>query len=709
MDYEALARQFGAQPAAGDDDLKQLAMRHYGAKPADEPLTPMQGAGAVASGFNRSILSGIPGLPVKTALDVADLGRAAYGYAGNKLGFLSPDQLPPPLNRSQFVGSPEWIAERIGSNPIGAAAINNPRPDNPAARVLNAGGGALGAGMTLSPGPAAMQFASGVSGQAASELGAPPEWSLLASMGPQAAITGGAAATRGTMRGGEQGRAEMESRLQDFNRAGVDPTVGLATGNRRTQAFESLLSKVPGGAGPMAAKVGAMGEQMQNAATSVRDLLSPTYGPIAAGEALRGGIGGYRQNQQNLYGQMQDRALAAIPPGMTFPVTSMMARGGATLADIPNAPNVTRALNAPLGLTQDVLGALQKDAAPRPPGSMPSPVLQSSGLPFITPTPGAPGGLPFEGIQGLKQRIGQIAYASNPLMADANQGALKSLYGGAKQDLQNAGALADAQRVAQGQQPAVLSQLTRADRFYTQTQSILENVLAPIYKAGETGPEKSFYRVEGDLRNSGQQVTRTMASLPLDVRRQVSATAIDRLGRAAPGQQNAEGTQFSPQTFLTNWNRITPEAKNGLFLGIPNASAVRGKLDALANSASMMRDASKVYANPSGTAPAATMLGAGAGLASGALGMATGNASAGAYTMGTILSSMAAANYGARLMTNPQFVTWLSQSTSLRPDQLQAHINRLAVGSMHERDPEQRNALAGFAIELGHDLGLAGR
>lgn len=63
----------------------------------DEPLTPMQGAGAVATGFNRSALAGIPGMPVKTALDVVDLVRMGYGYAGNKLGMLTPDEMPQPL------------------------------------------------------------------------------------------------------------------------------------------------------------------------------------------------------------------------------------------------------------------------------------------------------------------------------------------------------------------------------------------------------------------------------------------------------------------------------------------------------------------------------------------------------------------------------------------------------------------------------------
>lgn len=703
LDYEAVARQYGANLDGGDPH-EDMA-RKFGGKISGGDLTPLEGANAVAAGFNRSALAGVPGLPVATVLNVADLARAGYGYVGHKLGMLTPDEMPQPLDRAKYMGSPEWIAQQIASTDYGKRAIENPRPDNAAARILNAGGAGVGAAMSGDPRTAAMQFASGVSGQAATELGADPGWSILASMGPQAAVTGGAAATRLAARGGDAGRAEMLARMEEFRRAGIDPTVGLATGNRRTQAVESLLAKTPGGAGPMAAKVAAMQEQAADAANAVRDRVSTTYGPVAAGETLKQGITGYREQQQRIYQVMQDRALQLIPDNMTFPATGMLARGAETLADIPGAPNVSRAINAPLGFTQDVLGALRKDAAPQPPMLVPSTILRENGQPFITQTPGTPGGLPFDALKGLKSRVGQLAYADNPLLADANAGALKNLYGGAKSDLQNAGILADAERIARGEQPGVSAQLARADKFYSQTQSVLENVLAPIYKAGDPAAEKSFYRIEGDLRNSGQQVSRVMASLPLEVRRQTAATVIDRLGRAAPGQQNAEGSAFSPQTFLTNWNRITPEAKSGLLLGVPSGSLVRDKLEALAKTASMMRDANKVYANPSGTAPVSALIGTGAGLATGAGLMVAGHTASGLTTLGSVLGSMAAANITARTMTNPRFVTWLSQTTSLRPDQMRGHINRLAVTAQLSKDPQERQDLGGFANSLMQEWG----
>jgi hypothetical protein len=669
-----------------------------------EALSAMQAGGALATGFNRAALAQLPGLPVKTALDVADLMRAGYGYLGHKAGFLEPEQMPEPLDRRRYAGSPEWIAAKIESNPYGAAAINNPRPDDPTARVLNAGGNAVGSAVTGNARDAAMQFGSGVAGQVASELGASPEWAMVAGMAPQTGTVAAAEAARRSMRGGAQGQREMQERMAMFEQAGVDPTVGLATGRRGPQAIESAFAKTPGGAGVMARKVEAMQDQMRDTANAARDRVSDTYGPGAAGDAARQGIQAYRGRQQDIYGAMQDRALRMVPEGMTFPANATLARGAATLADIEGAPNVSRVVNKPLGFTQDVLGALEKDAQPRPPQQVPSRILQENGQPFAQEIPGAPGGIPFEGLKALKSRVGQLAYADNPLMADANSGAMKALYGGAKEDLRSAALMADAERAAQGQQPGVLRQLDRADRFYTQSQRILENVLAPIHKATEAGSERGYYRIEGDLRNSGKQAQRLMASLPLDARKQVTATVIDRLGKASPGQQNAEGSAFSPQTFLTNWNKLAPESKSALFSSVPNGSHVATKLESLAKTTEAMNKAAKVYANPSGTAQATNVVGAATGLASGLALMASGRVGAGMVTMGTVLGSMAAANGGARLMTSPKFVTWLSQTTEVKPDRMQQHLRRLAINATQEKNPEQRAALEAFVDDFAAEL-----
>ena len=55
-------------------------------------------------------------------------------------------------------------------------------------------------------------------------------------------------------------------------------------------------------------------------------------------------------------------------------------------------------------------------------------------------------------------------------------------------------------------------------------------------------------------------------------------------------------------------------------------------------------------------------------------------------------------------MTNPKFVTWLSQTTALKPEKMRQHLNRLALNATQEKDPEQRAALDAFVEDYGTDL-----
>jgi hypothetical protein len=84
--------------------------------------------------------------------------------------------------------------------------------------------------------------------------------------------------------------------------------------------------------------------------------------------------------------------------------------------------------------------------------------------------------------------------------------------------------------------------------------------------AGLSG-EQIFSKLEAMAGSKGDaaRFARTMNSLSPDEATAVRATFIDRLGRAAPGAQNAEGDVFSIARWLTRWNQMTPEAKSVLF------------------------------------------------------------------------------------------------------------------------------------------------
>lgn len=133
---------------------------------------------ATTGGLNRGI-SGLLGLPVDTAENIANLGIAGYGALKGAITG-DPGASPEPIQGS-FGGS-QSIARGMEKLGIGTT---NPRPDDQAARMVNTGGAVVGG--SLVPGArVAPTLAAAASGAIAGEaLG--PQWVAPASMLPAAA------------------------------------------------------------------------------------------------------------------------------------------------------------------------------------------------------------------------------------------------------------------------------------------------------------------------------------------------------------------------------------------------------------------------------------------------------------------------------------------------------------------------------------------
>lgn len=112
-----------------------------------------------------------------------------------------------------------------------------------------------------------------------------------------------------------------------------------------------------------------------------------------------------------------------------------------------------------------------------------------------------------------------------------------------------------------------------------------------------------------------------------------------------------EGAEFSAQTFLTNWNKLSPEARRALFDRYgPSFSK---DMDRIARVAENIKTGAQVYANPPGTANRLAALTYGGALVSSL------------FTGGTVglLSAGAGLNLLARGLTKPWVVRWLADST----------------------------------------------
>jgi hypothetical protein len=178
-------------PAAGGIDPSQVQW---------DPPAPKQtaaGAGqAVASGLNAGSAD-LLGLPVDTARNVLELGKAGLGFAWHETtGRDIPDALQPLQDRSSDVGSSDWIKAKLrhieGANAVDVAQ------DTPTNRVLHGAGEAVPSafvGGEASSVPTAVRAAvggatAGAAQQGAAEAGAGTVGQAIAG------LAGGAAGAR---------------------------------------------------------------------------------------------------------------------------------------------------------------------------------------------------------------------------------------------------------------------------------------------------------------------------------------------------------------------------------------------------------------------------------------------------------------------------------------------------------------------------------
>lgn len=592
-----------------------------------------------------------------------DLGRAAIMTGRNVVqGALG---LPALVHDALIMTPYNATAEALGSdsriNPGGEqvdywlnrAGVPNPQPENATERVVSAvdrgvagAGGFIGAGkaligsarpliaglgesMTANAGNQIASAATGAaSAEAAHEAGAGP-WLTLA-----AGLAGGTlpsakqlaqVGVQGAFRGGEAGRQRVAQNIADFEAAGTMPTVGQATQNARMQGAESLLSKTPGAAGYMRGAAERQADQVAQGMESIASRLAPATDPVKAGRTIERGISGaggfmdrFKDESRQLYGKLDQ----VFPPNtpifahntetmlsrMTTPASRMQATSSQFI------DNKLANIRAALGDDLDWNAIMGRGRT-----------------------------VPYQGMKELRTRIGEKLADVGFGIGDNSiaRADLRRLYAALSQDMKE----------AVSNIPEAKSALNRANAYHAAGMSRIEALSRVIDKNG--GPEAVFNAATSGTKDGATTLRTVMQSLKPDEQKVLASTIVRRLGKATPGQQNAEGDQFSMSTFLTNWNKLSPQAKSNLFGRFGRGFS--DDMDAVARMAANVRTGSKVFANPSGTATTGLQLGTAGAFIMSAL---TGHPG----TAGGIAAGAASANLAARLMTNPAFVRFLKRS-----------------------------------------------
>ena len=164
---------------------------------------------------------------------------------------------------------------------------------------------------------------------------------------------------------------------------------------------------------------------------------------------------------------------------------------------------------------------------------------------------------------------------------------------------------------------------------------------------------------------------------------------------AIEGAEVLAESGFSPQRFITQYNALSPEARQVLFA---NDKELFSSLNNFTSVLERIAKDAEAMSNPSGTARLYGAMGMFSPSAIGMVAEAMGKGGA-FYDAGFL--SIAAAPGTAKLMTNARFVNWLGEGiekAAYDPNSLGQHVRRLV--QIYELEPEIRDQVQ--AIAAGH-------
>ena len=544
-----------------------------------------------------------------------------------------------PQGLSQVLPGPLGPLARQGFESLVAPSrgLVKPTPTTPTEQMVGTGGEI--AGSILAGGPTSFKNAllPAVGGAVGEQFGG-ETGKLVGSLLPTAGQLGGSL-IKGAM------SKNVPENLRTFKQAGTLPSVGQATENSFMQGLENLAAKFPGGAGTM--KRFMEGQQKAMGGVARTGVTAED-----AGRAIEKGIrgeGGFLERTRSTWARLDNQLAAKAGNAVVVPKNTIQALESLT-TPVAGAQKTTSALiNPKLAQMRENLSA----------------DMQASG-----------GQLPFKALRELRTKVGSML--DDALVSDVPTGELKKVYKGLTQDLGEAAKAAGAER-----------EFTRQANFYRARMSRIDDVLDRVIGKGKQ-PEDIFKAINPTNPDQAGKLRATMRSLSESERKTVTEAMVNRLGKATPGRQDELGEIFSSNTFLTNWNKLSSQAKSMLFPSPP----MRENVEHIAKAADNIKRGAGIFANPSGTAGSfaaysiysSPMTALAAGM--------VGGPPAAAGVLGAAGGAAGTAYVGSKMLTSPKVVEWLAKP--VKSGEHAAHLARLGVLYSQITDPELKAELEKF-------------
>lgn len=716
--------------------------------------------------------------------DVAMGGRSVIQGAGSLLGAFGGDAfnyaVTDPLRR--LVHSPDLadvVAGRDGFEPTQsyrdtgawvADKLGLPKPQNATERVYNdinealtgtaltlGAGGLVNAGRSAAASPtvasrvgdfltaqpvlqtvatATGSGAAGATREAGGGTGAQLVAALAGGLAPGAATAvvpraasgivpaAASAAVRRVARGSDP--SVIQQTLDTFQNAGVQPSVGQATGNRFLQAAETMLGSVPGSAGRIDKFAQGQAAQFGNRIDEIASGLIPggqIVDPESAGLAIRQGIagpGGFKELSRAESNRLYQELDQLMPQDARVDISNAQAALAELNQAIPGAPATSRLFqNARLGgieggLVDDTQGvnALLTQPGMQEQADAYRAYLQAQARAIeqnnarrqqlglrgeeavptaeqieenVTATLGnmVDNRLPYEALQKLRSLVGREIDNAG-FGSDVPRSMWRPVYAALSRDMEAA--------VNATGNPRALEALQNANKHHSGYVDQLENIDSII---GKKDGEAAFLAAISGAKDGPTRLRSVMQALPEAEQKMVTSAFIRRMGRAVGSQQDDQNSVFSMSTFLTNYANTSPEARKVLFKNYGPEFAEN--METIAKATSKIREGSQVFANPSGTARQGALIGQVAGtLSSAGAAAATGNNGVALLALLSSAGTAISANLLSRVFTHPRAVAWLARTTKAPAGDLVAQINTLRRIGRNNDEPE--------LVDLAYDL-----
>ena len=451
-----------------------------------------------------------------------------------------------------------------------------------------------------------------------------------------------------------RGRDElgMQRNIAQSQEIGVPVSAGNVSTGGGARMLESALGNAPFARSRMNAQREAEGTAIQSNIEELTKKLAPQGSDvISAGQATTKGTENYILRARQLSGKLYDQVDVSIPKSTRMDLSNFTTALKELTTPTPGAARTTGQFVNPF--LRDLSANIAKDLG----------IADLSRVASLKPS--------YEVVSALRTRIGQ-KLSDSSLISDVPRGELKKLYGSLMNDIETSLA----------SNPKASADLRRANAFTRELHNKVDNFLDPV--TSKKTPEEVFNALMQNTQEGGTRLREVFNSIPEGQRKIVSATVFDKMGKARPGQQGAEGTDFSVETFLTNWNKLSPVAKKQITRDF--SPDMTRSLDNITQASERIRNVNRAMPNPSGTGITNSAFATLTALGSAALGGLTGNIGTAAAAGGVVIAGSAIPNVTARMMTNPRFVNWLAQQTKVPASAVAGQVTLLRAMNEKEND-----------------------